>query len=119
MERKEKIDMIIEFLEENHINIIYRTSVGSVIVDAEQSLNKVDHKYEYNELLEKGLTDSDIEFFKKFLEKNTLMMIKIDNISGVSFEDCEYNIDDLCETDLLRDDVDKKEAFKNAITKEG
>ncbi len=31
------------------------------------------HKYEYDELLEKGLIDGDIESFKEFLEKNTLV----------------------------------------------
>ncbi len=100
MERTEKIDVIIDFLDENHVRIVDTTSIGSVIIDAEQSLNKVDDEYEYNELLEKGLTEDDIESFKKFLEDNTLMMIKVDEISGVSFEHCEYDIDNLCETDL-------------------
>jgi hypothetical protein len=104
MERKEKIDVIVEFIDENHITLVDITCIGSIIVDAEQSLNKEDDAYEYNELLEKGLTDNDIESFKKFLEKNTLMMIKINDISGVSFENCEYspdNLDDnLDETDL-------------------
>ena len=92
MEREEKIGAIVEFLDENHIKIIDATSIGSVIVDAEQCLDQVDDKYEYDELLEKGLTDEDIESFKKFLEKNTLMMIKTDEISGVSFENSEYDI---------------------------
>ena len=95
MERDEKIDAIIEYLDENHIKIIDTTSIGTIVVDAEQCLDKVDNKYEYDELLEKGLTDDDIESFKKFLEKNTLMMIKPDEISGVSFENCEYDADEL------------------------
>ena len=103
MERAEKIDIIVEFFDENHIKIIDTTGIGSVIVDAEQSLDKVDNKYEYDELIEKGLTNSDIESFLKFLEKNTLMMIKIDEISGVSFENSEYDINFLGETDLLED----------------
>lgn len=104
MDRIEKIDAIVEFLDENHIKIIDTTGIGSVIVDADQCLDKAENKYEYNELLEKGLTENDIESFKKFLEKNTLMMIKIDEISGVSFENAEYYIDGLDETDLWRDD---------------
>lgn len=104
MDRTEKIDAIIEFLDENHIKIIDITSIGAVIVDADQSLDKVDNKYEYDELVEKGLTDDDIESFKKFLEKNTLMMIKIDEISGVSFENSEYNVDELYGTDLWSED---------------
>lgn len=113
MERREKIDAIVDFLDENHIKLIDTTCIGSVIVDAEQSLHKEDDEYEYNELLEKGLTDIDIESFKKFLEKNNLMMIKIDNISGVSFENCEYspdNLDDnLDETDLWSNESENKD----------
>lgn len=100
MNRTEKIDAIIEFLDDNHIKIIDTTSIGSVVVDAEQSLDKLDNKYEYIELIEKGFTEGDIDSFKKFLEKNTLMMIKTDEISGVSFENSEYYIDGLDETDL-------------------
>lgn len=104
MDRTEKIDAIVEFLDENHIKIIDTTSIGAVIVDAEQCLDKVDSEYEYDELIEKGLTGGDIESFKKFLEKNTLMMIKIDEISGVSFENAEYYVDGLDETDLWNED---------------
>ncbi len=100
MDRTEKIDIIVEFLDDNHIKIIDTTCIGSVIIDAEQCIDEGDNKYEYDELLEKGLTDDDIESFKKFLEKNTLMMIKIDEISGVSFENAEYYIDGLIDTDL-------------------
>lgn len=109
MDRTEKIDAIVEFFDENHIKIIDITSIGSVIVDAEQSLDKVDNKLEYDELLEKGLTDSDIESFKKFLEHNTLMMIRADEISGVSFENSEYDIDGLVGTDLWNDEVEEDE----------
>jgi len=113
MNRTEKIDATIEFLDDNHIKIIDTTRIGSVIVDAEQSLDKVDNEYEYDELLEKGLTDSDIESFKEFLEKNTLMMIKTDDISGVSFENAEYYIEGLCETDLWSDEVEECEDDKD------
>jgi len=110
MERREKIDALVEFLDENHVKIIDTAIIGSVIIDAEQSLNKEDDEYEYNELLEKGLTENDIESFKKFLEKNNLMMIKADEISGVSLENCEYctdNLDDnLDETDLWSDETE-------------
>ena len=109
MERREKIDALVEFLDENHVKIIDTAIIGSVIIDAEQSLNKEDDVFEYNELLEKGLTENDIESFKKFLEKNNLMMIKADEISGVSLENCEYcadNLDDnLDETDLWSDET--------------
>lgn len=103
MDRLEKIDAIVEFLDDNHIKIIDTTSIGAIVIDAELSLNKEDTELEYNELLEKGLTEKDIESFNKFIEKNTLMMIKIDEISGVSFENCEYYIEGMNETDLLTD----------------
>jgi hypothetical protein len=103
MDRVEKIDIIVEFLDDNHIKMIDISNIGSVIIDAEQTLNKVDNEYEYNEILEKGLTDDDIESFKKFLESHTLMMIKIDEISGVSFENSDYDSGNLYDTDLLDD----------------
>lgn len=110
MDRTEKIYAIIEFLDENHIDIIDTTGIGSVIVNADQSLDKVNDKYEYDELIDKGLTDSDIESFKKFLEHNSLMMIKTDEISGVSFENSEYDIDGLVETNLWNDEVEEDES---------
>lgn len=103
MDRTEKIDAIVEFFDENHIKLIDVSCIGSVIVDAQQTVHKEDDNYEYSELLEKGLTDDDIESFKKFLEKHTLMMIKIDDISGVSFENSEYDVDELYDTDLWKD----------------
>lgn len=115
MDRIEKIDVIVEFLDENHIKIIDTTSIGSIIVDADQSLDKVDNKYEYDELLEKGLSDDDIESFKKFLEKNTLMMIKADEISGISFENSEFDIDNLVETDLWKDEAEEDEEREEEI----
>lgn len=109
MDRIEKIDAILEFFDENHIKLIDAACIGSIIVNEEQTLHKEDDNYEYNELLDKGLTDDDIESLKKFLEKNTLMMIKIDNISGVSFENSEYDIDELYDTDLWKDEVEEDE----------
>lgn len=114
MERQDKIDAIIEFLDDNNIKIIDTTNIGAVMIDAELSLNKEDTELEYNELLEKGLTEKDIESFNKFIEKNTLMMIKIDEISGVSFENCEYYVEGLDETDLWSDEEEEeKEADEN------
>ncbi len=114
MDRLEKIDAIVEFLDDNHIKIIDTTSIGAVVIDAELSLNKEDTKIEYDELLEKGLTEKDIESFKEFLEKNTLMMIKIDEISGVSFENGEYDVEGFSETDLWNDEEEEeKEADEN------
>jgi hypothetical protein len=109
MERVEKIDIIVEFLDENHIDIIDTKNIGCIIINAEQCLNKLDDEFEYNDLLEKGLTDEDIESFKKFLEKNNLMMIKVDEISGVSFENSEYDADNLYEADLFGDKVEEGE----------
>lgn len=103
MDRSEKIDEILEFLDENRVVIIDTKYIGSVIIDATLTIDKEDDKYEYDELIEKGFTDDDIEDFKRFLDENTLMMIKIDEISGVSFENAEYYIDGLIDTDLWKD----------------
>ena len=114
MERQDKIDAIIEFLDDNHVKIVDTTNIGAVMVDAELSLNKEDTELEFNELLEKGLTEKDIESFNNFIEKNTLMMIKVDVISGVSFENCEYYVEGLGETDLWSDEEkEEKEADEN------
>jgi hypothetical protein len=114
MERLEKISVIIEFLDDNHIKVIDTTNIGAIIVDAEHNLNREDDECEYNELLDNGLTEEDIESFKKFLEENTLMMIKIDEISGVSFENCEYYIEGLDETNLWgEEEKEEKEEDDN------
>ena len=108
MERQEKIGIIIEFLDDNHIKIIDTTGIGCIVIDAEYSMNREDNREEFDELLEKGLTENEIESFVKFLEKNTLMMIKIDEISGVSFENAEYYIEGLDETDLWSESEEEK-----------
>jgi len=117
MNRTEKIDAVVDFLDDNHIKIIDTETIGAVIIDAEQTLNEEDNEYEYDELREKGLADDDIESFKRFLEKNTLMMIKIDDISGVSFENVIYEVDGLYETDLLsnKEEEGKKCEDKNTF----
>ena len=108
MERQDKINAIVEFLDDNHIKIVDTTNIGAVMVDAELSLNKEDTELEFNELLEKGLTEEDIESFNKFIGENTLMMIKVDEISGVSFENCEYYIEGLDETNLWKDEKEEE-----------
>lgn len=114
MDRVEKINIIVEFLDDNHVEMIDTANIGSVIIDAEQSLDKVDDEFEYNELIEKGLTDGDIESFKQFLEKNTLKMIKVDEISGVSFENSEYGAEGLYETDLFGNKVEENENLEKS-----
>jgi len=94
MDRQEKIDVIIEVFEENNIKIIETQNLGAIIVEADMSLDKEQDKFEYEELLEKGLTEKQIEEFKKFLDDNFLMMIRTDNVQGVSFENLECGLDD-------------------------
>lgn len=94
MDRQEKIDVIIEVFEENNIKIIETQNLGAIIVEADMSLDKEQDKFEYKELLEKGLTEKQIEEFKKFLDDNFLMMIRNDNVQGVSFENLECGLDD-------------------------
>jgi hypothetical protein len=100
MNRNEKLDTLYEFLDEGNFKIIDVTSIGAVIVDAELVLVKEENEDEYNELLEKGLEDSDIYNLKTFLDENNLMIIKNDEITGVSFENAEYYIDGLSDTEL-------------------
>jgi len=92
MERTEKIDALVEFFDENHIKMIDTTCIGSVIVDEEQTLHKEDDNLEYNELLDKGLTDDDIESLKKFLEKMIIFQESHLRILNMILTDCMIQI---------------------------
>lgn len=108
MERQDKIDAMKEFLEESNISII-EVDFGKIVLEADFSLNKEENEYEYKELLEKGLTEKHIEEFKKFLESNNLILLEIDKISGVSFENLEWDIDNLEESELWSSECDEDE----------
>lgn len=89
MNRKEKIDVIIEFLDENHITIIETANIQGLIIDAQVDFNESESAFEHDELIEKGLTDEDLQSFISYLEYNMMMMVKTDEVTGVSFENCE------------------------------
>ncbi len=101
MERKEKIDGLIEFFEENNIILVDKRTIGNIIFDDELIFGE-DDTYYHDELIEKGFVDSNIESLKKFLGINYLMMIKTENMSGISLEHCEYSPDELYGTDLWK-----------------
>lgn len=105
MDRIEKIDAMIEFFDDNHIKIIDLTTIGCIVIDAEFSMDKDYDEYEYQELIDKGFSDIDIAEFRLFLENKEFMMIKPDDISGVSFENAEYSDSNLYdEVDLWAED---------------
>lgn len=103
MNRQEKIDAIVEFLDENSIKIIETTNIQGLIIDAEFIIDEPENEYEHNELIEKGLIEEDLESFKTFLENKQMIMIKIDDVTGVSFDNCELSSDLLYESDLWKD----------------
>ena len=111
MERKEKIDAFIDFLDENHITIIETSTIQGLIIDAQFTIDQDESEDEYNELIEKGLTDEDFESLNEFLESKMLMMIKTDDVNGVSFENCEISSNTFPEfaTDLWKDEEENNE----------
>ncbi len=111
MERQKKIDALVEFLDDNHITIIETSTIQGLIIDAQFTINQDESEDEYNELIEKGLTDEDFESLNEFLESKMLMMIKIDEVNGVSFENCEISSEALPEfiIDLWKDEEDEEE----------
>ncbi len=78
MNRKEKINAIVEFLEENSLIIIDTVTIQGLIIDAD------------------------------FLEKSNLMIVKGDDISGVSFDNVELSLDLLVESKLWEDEKEEQ-----------
>lgn len=111
MNRKEKIDAVIEFMEENMIKIIETANIQALIIDAQFVIDAEDeqNEYEYNELIDKGLIDKDLELLNSYLEDNLMMMIKTDEIQGVSFENCVLSSELLYESVLWEDDKEEDE----------
>lgn len=111
MNRQEKIDAVIEFLDENNMKIIETANIQALIIDAQFVIAAEDeeNEYEYNELIDKGLTDKDLELLNLYLEDNLMMMIKIDDVQGVSFDNCELSSELLYESVLWEDDKDEGE----------
>jgi len=100
MDRKEKIDVLVEFLNDNGIKVIETKTIQGLIIDAEFIIDEDENEDEYNELIEKGLTEEDLESFKNFLENGNMIMINIDDVTGVSFENCELSSELLYEPEL-------------------
>ncbi len=115
MNRQEKINAVIEFMDENLIKIIETANIQALIIDAQIVIEAGDeeNEYEYNELIEKGITDEDLILLNSYLEDHQMMMIKTDDISGVSFDNCELSSDILSdilyESYLWKDDEDTEE----------
>jgi len=107
MNRKEKIDALIEVLDENGIKIIEVYKIQGLIIDVQFTINRYESEDEYNEFVEKGLTDQDFESLEEFLESKMWMMIRIDDVQGVSFENVELSLDMLYESDLWKDEEEE------------
>ncbi len=107
MNRQEKIEALIEVLDENNIKIIETSTIQGLIIDAQFTINEDED--EYNGFVEKGLTDEDFKFLEEFFESTMWMMIKIDDVQGVSFDNVELSLDMLYESDLWKDEEDSDE----------
>ena len=103
MNRQEKIDALVEFFDENNIKIIETSTIQGLIIDAQFDIDESESAYEHDELIEKGLRDGDFKSLEEFLESKMWMMIKIDEVTGVSFDNCELSSDLLHESDLWKD----------------
>ncbi len=104
--REEKINRLLDYLNENNIKIIEIEKIGEVIIDEEFNViqNKEYCNFEHIELTEIGLSGSDIDELGRFLDSSGLMMIREDDITGVSFENCEYYLDKLFDSTLWIDE---------------
>ena len=111
MNRKEKIDAVVEFMDDNNIKIIETANIQGLIIDAQFVIDAEDEQNEdeYNELISKDLTDRDLELLNSYLENNMMMMVKTDDVQGVSFENCEISSDMLYESDLWKDEKVKQD----------
>ena len=109
MNRQEKIDVIIDFLDENGLKIIETSTIQGLIIDAEYCIDEPEAKDEIAELISTGLSLDELELFKTYLNDNQMILIKEDEISGVSFENCEYISDLLHESELLNDEENAEE----------
>jgi hypothetical protein len=104
MEREDKIEKVIQVLDDNHIEIIDTDILGSVIIDAQAILEK--GKDVYDQLIEEGITKEDIDELIDFLGDQNIL-VEMDNISGVSFEDIPSN-EFLYDSDLWIEDNDEE-----------
>ncbi len=109
MNRQEKIEVLIEVLDDNNIKIIETSTIQGLVIDAQFNINQGEGEFEYNELIEKGLIDEDFASLEEFLESNMMMMVKIDDVQGVSFDNVELSLDMLYELNLWKDDEDEEE----------
>lgn len=108
--REGKIDSLVDFFGENNLIIVDTEDIGSVVVECDVRINNEedstdkDSKYYYDELIDKGLDNKDIEGFNEFLDRHSLIIVKNDNVSGVSFENCMYDLDELYNLDLWKNE---------------
>lgn len=103
MDRTEKIDALVEVLDDNNIKIIETSTIQGLIIDAQFNADEYEDEYEYDELLDKGLVPEDIVSLREFFESAMWMLVKVDEVQGVSFDNVELSIDMLYESDLWKE----------------
>ncbi len=99
MDREEKIGSLIECLQEHNIKIIDTKNIQGLIIDAEVDKDTLKESLN-DEGEDKGINDEDLDGLFKFLDGSGLVLVDIYNVSGVSFENCEYYVDSLYESNL-------------------
>lgn len=103
MNREEKIRNLAECLEEYHVSIIDTENIKGIVIDAEVNIDTLKEDLSgYDE--NKGITDDDLDNLFVFLEDQGLVLVNLDSVTGVSFENCEYSMDALIESILWEDE---------------
>ena len=107
MERIEKINTLINYFDDVHYKIIETMNIQGLIIDVEvpeENLRADLTGGDYGE----PLTDKDVDELVDFLEGKHYIIVSIDDVSGVSFDNCEVSNDVLEVTDLWKEDEEEK-----------
>lgn len=96
--RERKIQKLIQFLNDNDILMVKQSHIGDIgITDAANEEFIHDHL-----IIESGFTKDDVINITEFFKRARVILISIDDICGVSFENCLLNEDELYVSNILR-----------------
>jgi hypothetical protein len=96
--RARKIQKLIQFLNDNGILMVEQSRIGYV-----GTANTVKEEFIHDGLIiESGFTKDDVNSVMEFLKRARIILISVDDIWGVSFENCLLNEDELYISKMLR-----------------
>ena len=96
--RERKIRKLIQFLNDNGILMVEQSRIGDV-----GTTNPVKEEFIHDGLIiESGFTKDDVISVMEFLKRARVILMSVDDIMGVSFENCLLNEDELYISKMLR-----------------